>query len=67
MLRVKFVPLTLLPKNGVVFISLKEKDKKFAAKIAEAYTQTRLFFVCYSGTCKKIKEAGYACELVYKI
>ncbi|MBS4276052.1 carbamoyl-phosphate synthase large subunit [Campylobacter vulpis] len=56
-----------LPKNGVVFISLKEKDKKFAAKIAKAYTQLGFSLLATSGTCKKIKEAGYACELVYKI
>ena len=56
-----------LPKSGVVFISLKEKDKKFAAKIAKEYLHLGFSLLATSGTCKKIKEAGYACELVYKI
>lgn len=56
-----------LPKSGVVFISLKEKDKKFAAKIAKEYLHLGFSLLATSGTCKKIKESGYACELVYKI
>ena len=56
-----------LPKSGVVFISLKEKDKKFAAKIAKEYLHLGFSLLATSGTCKKIKEASYACELVYKI
>lgn len=56
-----------LPKSGVVFISLKEKDKKFAAKIAKEYLHLGFSLLATSGTCKKIKEFGYACELVYKI
>ncbi|MCH5336306.1 MAG: carbamoyl-phosphate synthase large subunit [Campylobacter sp.] len=56
-----------LPQNGTIFISLKEKDKKFAKKIAAEYTKLGFKLMATSGTCKEILENGFECELVYKI
>jgi len=56
-----------LPQNGVVFISLKEKDKKFAKKIAQEYFKLGFKLLATSGTCKEILKSGLECELVYKI
>lgn len=56
-----------LPQSGVVFISLKEKDKKYAVKIAEAYHKLGFKLIATGGTCKEILASNLECELVYKI
>lgn len=56
-----------LPHSGTIFVSLKEKDKKFAKKIAAEYIKLGFKLMATSGTCKEILENGFECELVYKI
>ena len=56
-----------LPESGVIFISLKERDKKFAKKIAAEYSKLGFKLMATSGTCKEIEQAGFECEFVYKI
>ncbi|MCX2682644.1 carbamoyl-phosphate synthase large subunit [Campylobacter sp. MIT 21-1685] len=57
----------ILPESGKIFISLKEKDKKYAKTIADEYSKLGFEFIATTGTCKAIQEAGYECELVCKI
>ncbi|TKX30136.1 carbamoyl phosphate synthase large subunit [Campylobacter sp. MIT 12-5580] len=56
-----------LPKKGNVFISLKEGDKKYAKNLAKAYSDLGFKLIATAGTCKEIQNAGFECELVYKI
>ena len=56
-----------LPEQGVVFISLKDKDKKYTKKIAAEYVKLGFKLMATGGTCKEILESGFECELVHKI
>ncbi|KAA6227141.1 MULTISPECIES: carbamoyl-phosphate synthase large subunit [unclassified Campylobacter] len=56
-----------LPKKGTIFISLKQKDKNYAKKIAQEYSKLGFKLMATSGTCKEIIKNGFECELVYKI
>lgn len=57
----------LLPESGNVFISLKERDKKYVKKLASEYSKLGFKLTATSGTCKEIRNAGFECEFVYKI
>ncbi|ENT2023925.1 carbamoyl phosphate synthase large subunit, partial [Campylobacter jejuni] len=54
-------------EQGVVFISLKDKDKKYTKKIAAEYVKLGFKLMATRGTCKEILESGFECELVHKI
>ncbi|MDO4674445.1 carbamoyl-phosphate synthase large subunit [Campylobacter sp.] len=56
-----------LPEGGVVFISLKDGDKKHAAQIATKYHKLGFKLVATGGTCREILAAGLECAQVYKI
>lgn len=57
----------VLPEKGKVFISLKNSDKKQAKKLAQEYSKLGFTLLATSGTCAEIQNAGFECELVYKI
>lgn len=56
-----------LPKQGAVFISLKDSDKTQAKSIAGAYLKLGFKLIATGGTCKAIRESGFECEQIYKI
>lgn len=56
-----------LPKQGAVFISLKDSDKAQAQKIASDYVKLGFKLIATGGTCKAICEGGFECEQIYKI
>ena len=56
-----------LPKQGAVFISLKDSDKVQAQKIASDYVKLGFKLIATGGTCKAIREGGFECEQIYKI
>lgn len=56
-----------LPKQGAVFISLKDSDKAQAQKIASDYVKLGFKLIATGGTCKAIREGGFECEQIYKI
>ncbi|MBF7044447.1 carbamoyl-phosphate synthase large subunit [Campylobacter volucris] len=56
-----------LPESGNVFLSLREKDKKHAVKLANEYIKLGFKIIATSGTYKILQEAGLECEFVHKI
>lgn len=56
-----------LPSAGTLFISLKQKDKKYAKDLAKAYSKLGFKIIATSGTAAAIKEAKIECDIVYKI
>lgn len=56
-----------LPNEGNVFLSLREKDKKYAVKLASEYIKLGFKIIATSGTYKILQEAGLECAFVYKI
>ena len=56
-----------MPKQGAVFISLKDSDKAQAQKIASDYVKLGFKLIATGGTCKAIREGGFECEQIYKI
>ena len=56
-----------LPKQGAVFVSLKDSDKAQAQKIASDYVALGFKLIATGGTCKAIREGGFECEQIYKI
>ena len=57
----------ILPKSGVVFISLTNIDKIFAKKIGEGFIEAGFKIVATQGTHKALSDAGIEAEFVYKI
>ncbi|MCR6572614.1 carbamoyl-phosphate synthase large subunit [Campylobacter insulaenigrae] len=56
-----------LPKSGNVFLSLREKDKKYAVDLANEYIRLGFKIIATSGTYKILQEAKIECEFVHKI
>jgi carbamoyl-phosphate synthase large subunit len=56
-----------LPQGGVVFISIRDVDKPKIAAIAKDLSNKGFQLVATSGTAKVLKEAGIACERVFKV
>jgi carbamoyl-phosphate synthase large subunit len=56
-----------LPRTGKVFISVREVDKQRAVNVARALLDLGFSVVATRGTAEAIKQAGLACEMVYKV
>ena len=56
-----------LPRTGKVFISVREVDKKRVVNVARSLLDLGFSLVATRGTADVIKQAGLACELVYKV
>jgi carbamoyl-phosphate synthase large subunit len=56
-----------LPQGGVVFISIRDVDKPKIAAIAKDLSNKGFTLVATRGTAKVLKEAGIACERVFKV
>ncbi|WP_291950313.1 carbamoyl-phosphate synthase large subunit [Campylobacter sp.] len=56
-----------LPKSGNVFLSLREKDKKYAVDLASKYIKLGFKIIATSGTYKILQEAKIECEFIHKI
>ena len=57
----------VLPKRGVVFISVNERDKRNAVPIARDFDGLGFRIVATRGTAEAFKEAGLAVDTVYKV
>lgn len=57
----------ILPKEGTVFISLTDNDKKYATKIGKKFNDLGFKILATGGTHKAFEEAGVQSEFVYKI
>ncbi|GDX85582.1 carbamoyl-phosphate synthase large chain [Methylococcaceae bacterium] len=56
-----------LSHSGKVLISIRDKDKAKLPEIARMLVEKEYKIVATSGTAKFLKEAGFPCELVYKV
>jgi carbamoyl-phosphate synthase large subunit len=56
-----------LPKRGVVFLSVNQRDKLFVANIARDFQELGFQIVATRGTGQALREAGLEVETVYKV
>ena len=56
-----------LSHSGKVLISIRDKDKAKLPEIARMLVEKEYEIVATGGTAKFLKEAGFPCELVYKV
>ena len=56
-----------LPQDGVVFISVNDRDKRFVANIARDFQELGFQIVATRGTAKMLCDSGLAVEMVYKV
>ncbi len=56
-----------LPREGKIFISVKDDDKRAVIDIARRLAEQGYDLVSTSGTHKLLKRSGVPCEMVYKI
>ncbi|MCA3278636.1 MAG: carbamoyl-phosphate synthase large subunit [Roseomonas sp.] len=56
-----------LPESGTAFISVKESDKGAAVTLARRLAEMGFRVVASRGTAARIREAGFACEIVNKV
>ncbi|MEE2822359.1 MAG: carbamoyl-phosphate synthase large subunit [Acidobacteriota bacterium] len=56
-----------LPKEGVVFLSVNQRDKLFIANIARDFLELGFHIVATRGTAKVLSEANLEVEMVYKV
>ncbi|MBM3588838.1 MAG: carbamoyl-phosphate synthase large subunit [Alphaproteobacteria bacterium] len=56
-----------LPECGAAFISVKESDKSAAVTLARRLAEMGFRVVATRGTAARIREAGFACEIVNKV
>jgi carbamoyl-phosphate synthase large subunit len=56
-----------LPESGTAFISVKESDKGAAVTLARRLAEMGFRVVASRGTAARIREAGFACEVVNKV
>ncbi|HEY2932646.1 MAG TPA: carbamoyl-phosphate synthase large subunit [Acidobacteriota bacterium] len=57
----------ILPRSGVVFISVNQNDKRHAAKIGRDFSNLGFHIVATRGTADVIKQGGVEVEFVYKV
>ena len=57
----------VLGKSGKVLISIRDQDKVKIPEIARMLIENNFAIVATQGTAKVIKDAGIACEIVYKV
>jgi len=58
---------TKLPREGRVFISVNEQDKRVVMNLAREFHEMGFKIVATRGTQKRIEAAGVPCEFVYKV
>jgi carbamoyl-phosphate synthase large subunit len=58
---------TRLPREGRVFISVNEQDKRVVMDLARDFHEMGFKIVATRGTQKRIEAAGLPCEFVYKV
>ena len=56
-----------LPKAGVVFISVNERDKRYVSAISRDFQALGFQLVATSGTASVLAQAGLEVESVYKV
>jgi len=56
-----------LSHSGKVLISIRDKDKAKLPEIARMLVEKQYEIVATGGTARFLKEAGFPCELVYKV
>jgi len=56
-----------LPESGTAFISVKEADKGAAVTLARRLAEMGFRVVASRGTAARIRDAGFACEIVNKV
>ena len=56
-----------LPESGTAFISVKESDKGAAVTLARRLAEMGFRVFATRGTAARIREAGFACEIVNKV
>jgi carbamoyl-phosphate synthase large subunit len=56
-----------LPKGGVVFVSVNDRDKLFISNIARDFQELGFQIVATRGTAKVLGESGLETEMVYKV
>ncbi|HZM87735.1 MAG TPA: carbamoyl-phosphate synthase large subunit [Blastocatellia bacterium] len=58
---------TKLPREGSVFISVNDQDKRGAPELAREFHEMGFKIVATRGTQKRLEAAGIPCEFVYKV
>jgi carbamoyl-phosphate synthase large subunit len=56
-----------LPSKGTVFLSVNERDKPYAAEVAQKFVDMGFKIVATHGTAEALEEAGLRVERVYKV
>jgi carbamoyl-phosphate synthase large subunit len=57
----------VLPRTGVVFISVNERDKKYVARVARSFQDLGFQLLATKGTALAIQEAGLSVDQVFKV
>jgi carbamoyl-phosphate synthase large subunit len=57
----------LLPKNGTVFISIRDSDKKHISRIAKCFHHLGWKIVATKGTAKALQHINIPCDVVKKV
>jgi carbamoyl-phosphate synthase large subunit len=58
---------TKLPREGRVFVSVNEQDKRNVVELAREFHEMGFKIVATRGTQKRLEAAGLQCEFVYKV
>jgi carbamoyl-phosphate synthase large subunit len=56
-----------LPREGTVFVSVNDRDKRVVIDLARQLVELGFKLVATRGTRKRIESAGLACNFVYKV
>ena len=57
----------ILPKGGVAFVSVNERDKRSISSLANGFRELGFDLVATSGTARKLRDEGLDVESVYKV
>lgn len=58
---------TAIPSEGTVLMSVSDRDKDDAAKVAQEFTDAGFAIVATKGTCELLNEAGIKAEYINKL
>ena len=58
---------TAIPSEGTVLMSVSDRDKDDAAKVAQEFTDAGFAIVATKGTCELLNEAGIKAEHINKL
>ncbi len=58
---------TAIPSEGTVLMSVSDRDKEEAAKVAQAFVDAGFAVVATKGTCELLNEAGIKAEHINKL